>query len=368
MENEIGPGLQGTRLGPRISLSLLLGIAVLAALLVFGDVQAMAHHLRGFPWKWVPAILGFTLLNYGLRFLKWHLYLRWVGTPLPWTASAVIFTAGLAAVLTPGKLGETVKSLLVWRWWGTPISVTLPVVFVERLTDGLAMVLLAGLGISAYPAGLPVLSVILLGLSVLLLAAWIWPQAASFLVRLAGWPILSRILPSMLRFWASAHRLVQPPNLLFAIGLGLISWGAEGLALALILHGLGIPLDLSLAQRAIFILAFATLAGAISFLPGGLGAAEASLVGLLLVQGWPRDVAATATALIRLATLWFGVALGVMAWAWLVPSLGRIAEIRTRPAVLDFPAPSVEKVVGLSKDRPEPEANGDDPQFGSALS
>ncbi|MCS6964835.1 MAG: flippase-like domain-containing protein [Thermoflexus sp.] len=342
-DRAIAPELPGAALGLRIGLSLLLGLAVLAALLVFGDVQAMAHHLRGFPWRWLPVILGLTLLNYGLRFLKWHLYLRWVGAPLPWPASAAIFTAGLAMVLTPGKLGETVKSLLVWRWRGTPISITLPVVFAERLTDGLAMVLLAGLGISAYPAGLPVLGAILFGLSVLVLAAWIWPQAESSLYRLAGWPILSRILPGLLRFYESAHRLVQPPNLLFAVGLGLISWGAEGLAFALILHGLGIPLDLSLARRAIFTLAFATLAGAVSFLPGGLVAAEASLAGLLLVQGLPREIAATATVLIRLATLWFGVALGALAWAWLVPGLWRTANIRARPADRSLPTQNAEK-------------------------
>ncbi len=330
-ESATAPGLPGAAPGLRIGPSLLLGIAVLAALMVFGDVHAMARHLQGFPWEWLPVIMGLTLLNYGLRFLKWHLYLCWVGAALPWPASAVIFTAGLAMVLTPGKLGETVKSLLVWRLRGTPISIILPVVFAERLTDGLAMVLLAGLGISAYPAGLPVLGGVLLGLGLLVLAAWFWPRAEPFLHRLAGWPILSRILPGLLRFYESAHRLVQPPNLLFAIGLGLISWGAEGLAFALILHGLGVPMDLSLARRAIFTLAFATLAGAASFLPGGLLAAEASLAGLLLVQGMPREIAATATMLIRLATLWFGVALGAMAWALLVPSLWRAAGSRAHP-------------------------------------
>lgn len=314
----------------RLGLSLLLGIAALGGLAIFGDLRAIARHLQGFPGELVPVILSLTLLNYGLRFLKWHLYLRWVEAPLPWPHSLAIFIAGLAMVLTPGKLGEAVKSLLIWRMRGTPISITLPVVFAERLTDGLAMLGLAGLGISAYPGGAPVLAVILAGMGALVGMAWAWPRVEPILRRLSDRPLLSRLLPGVLRFYASAHRLMQAPNFLFAIGLGLISWGAEGIAFALVLHGLGLPLTLSTVRQAVFALSFATLAGAVSLLPGGLGAAEASLAGLLLLQGFPRDIAAAATLLIRLATLWFGVALGAAAWAWLIPGLRPVARVEAR--------------------------------------
>jgi uncharacterized protein (TIRG00374 family) len=51
--------------------------------------------------------------------------------------------------------------------------------------------------------------------------------------------------------------------------------------------------------------------GSASLLPGGLGAAEGTVAGVLdVVAGQPRDGAAAATLLIRVCTLWFGVALG----------------------------------------------------------
>jgi uncharacterized protein (TIRG00374 family) len=94
-----------------------------------------------------------------------------------------------------------------------------------------------------------------------------------------------------------------------------VSWLGEGIGFYLILRGLGLPASLQLAATAIFILAFATVIGAVSALPGGLGAAEASIAGMLtLLVGIDPAQATTATVLIRLATLWFGVLLGLFTW------------------------------------------------------
>jgi uncharacterized protein (TIRG00374 family) len=84
----------------------------------------------------------------------------------------------------------------------------------------------------------------------------------------------------------------------------------------LILLGLGVPPSASVLTDAIFVLAVSTLVGSASTLPGGLGAAEASITALLLLTiTSDHALAAAATLLIRLATLWFGVTLGLIAWA-----------------------------------------------------
>jgi uncharacterized protein (TIRG00374 family) len=77
--------------------------------------------------------------------------------------------------------------------------------------------------------------------------------------------------------------------------------------------------DGQLAAVATFALSAASIAGALSLLPGGLGAAEASIAGLLIVlrPGIGAAVAAAATVAIRLGTLWFGVLVGVIALIWL---------------------------------------------------
>jgi len=63
-------------------------------------------------------------------------------------------------------------------------------------------------------------------------------------------------------------RCFSLPMLLYGITLGLVAWGAEGLAFYYIMHALGSDLSL---PTALFIYAFSMLVGALSFLPGGLG-------------------------------------------------------------------------------------------------
>ena len=61
----------------------------------------------------------------------------------------------------------------------------------------------------------------------------------------------------------------------------------EGIGLYVILIGLGEPPGFRLLALSIFVMAFSTVVGAVSALPGGLGAAEVSMTGMLGAAGWP---------------------------------------------------------------------------------
>jgi uncharacterized membrane protein YbhN (UPF0104 family) len=79
-----------------------------------------------------------------------------------------------------------------------------------------------------------------------------------------------------------------------------------------------------LLGAAVFVLAFSTAVGGASTQPGGLGAAEATIAILLslVLPGSQPAVISAATLLIRLATLWFGVALGLITWSFSPDLLG----------------------------------------------
>jgi uncharacterized protein (TIRG00374 family) len=314
-------------LGRKLILSLALGLAVLAGLGLLGDAGRLAASLRSFHWAFAPAILALTLGNYGLRFLKWQYLMRVLGVPpIPVSHSVRIFFGGLAMTITPGKVGEWVKSMLLKEATGTPISATAPIIVAERLSDGLAMALLASTGLLVFEFGWEILvGAVVLALVIVALSQH-QPLASAMLGAVARLPMVRARAHSLELFYASTRALLNARTLGSATAIGLVSWSLEGLAFYLVLVGLGLPPELRLVVFAISILAIATLAGAVSMLPGGLAAAEGSIAGLLLLTGLTTDAtqAAAATLLIRFATLWFGVAVGFVALATLVGGPGRV--------------------------------------------
>ncbi len=291
----------------------LLAVAVLAGLATYGDLREMGRSLARFPPQYLLAALALACLNYVLRFLRWTFLLRALDIRVTVGSSLLVFLAGLALSITPGKVGELVKSYLLRDRAGIPVAVSAPVVVMERLSDVVGVVLL-GLAGLALPAsqGLP-RQVLLVLVAVLLLCG-----AGMLLVvwRRSDW-VLG--LPG-LRRWRGAlgasrdglRRLMAPSPLVVALSLAALAWLSEGVALWVLLQGLDAPLSV---LRAVPIYAASTLVGAATALPGGLVGTEGSMVALLQQAGVARSPASTATLLVRLATLWFAVGIGLVAMA-----------------------------------------------------
>jgi uncharacterized protein (TIRG00374 family) len=296
------------RLLRSIVLAAALGAAVAVVLALAANLPATLSAIGRFQWRLVPLVVAAVLVNYALRFLKWHFYLGCLDIPLRWRPSALVFLSGFTMAVTPGKFGELLKAFLVRDLAGTEVSRTASVVMAERLTDVAGLLVLSAFGAAALPHGR-----VLLGLVTVTLVAVIvvlrTPRLTSLARRsLPEHPLLARIVEPIRLFLRSGRALLTPRVLTFSVAVSVVSWFFECLALYLILHGLGAAISLRVAT---FLYAFASLAGALSMLPGGLGVAEGSLTGLLVGLGTAPPNAAAATLLVRAATLWLAVGLGV---------------------------------------------------------
>jgi uncharacterized membrane protein YbhN (UPF0104 family) len=270
---------------------------VVLGLGLYADFGQLGDELASFRWELFPLALALTALNYALRFWRWQRYLARLSIQVPTGRSLAIFVAGLTMTITPAKLGELLKCGLLKRSFDVPVRRSAPVVFAERVTDATGVVVLAvvgGAGLRNWP---------------LLLAAFLAVAAAVVVVHS---PLLERF--ARLGEAPRAARALLGTRLLVGMTLvSAVSWLCECLAAYVCVRGL--RLDLSLPDT-IVVFSLGSLAGAVSFLPGGLGVAETSMTGLMRVLGEVSKAgAAAATVLIRLATLWFAVVLGLIGLA-----------------------------------------------------
>ena len=140
-------------------------------------------------------------------------------------------------------------------------------------------------------------------------------------------PVLRRWQEPLAQSLDGFRRLMSPAMLTVAVILGALAWAAEGLALWIVIVGIG---EWVSPLIAIPISAAAALVGAVTALPGGLVGFEGSMVALLRQAGLGAPEAALATLLTRLATLWFAVLIGLLAWLW----LSRTSATRSLPTEL----------------------------------
>jgi uncharacterized protein (TIRG00374 family) len=302
--------LGALRLKTTLWLSLAAGIAVMLALALLADFGETLRAVGGMQVAWLPLLILFSLANYATRWLKWEYFLRLLSLRLPARDSIGVFIGGFTFSITPGKLGEVFKAFLLKEIKGVPVARSAPVVFAERFTDLGGLLILASVGVgSSGRGGVAWLAgIIFLGLLFGLLSV---RRFETFFVRFLGrLKPLQRFAEPAGRALDSARILLKPRNLPGLMLLSAASWFWECWALVYAVKAFGA--DLALAQ-AIFIYAIATLAGALVFLPGGLGVTEGSLAMLLAIAGLAPGQAAAATLVIRLTTLWFAVGIGLLA-------------------------------------------------------
>lgn len=271
-----------------------------------------ADALGGYAWLTYIPVLGLTLVNYGLRYIKWNYLLGQLDIRVAHRHNIPIFLAGLAMAISPAKAGEVVKPYLVRVVAGANMSRTIPALIAERMTDGIAVVCLAAIGVTTYAADatsmvVGIIAAIALGI-VALSQDWLMRPLIGLGHRI---PVVDRFADRIDEAYDATRAVLAPGPLLFTIVLSGVAWFAECLGAWMIFLGLG--MDASLDQST-FLYTFSTLIGIVS--PGGLGVSELALAegAIQLIEGTTAGQALAGSLLVRVATLWFGVVLGAIAF------------------------------------------------------
>ncbi|TNE50542.1 MAG: flippase-like domain-containing protein [Deltaproteobacteria bacterium] len=291
---------------------LALGLAMLlyVGLTVWSGWSKLWKALSGFPVAThLTAVLGLVLLGLLLRALRWEYYNRYLGWNVPAKPNLLVFLASFAFTATPGKAGEVVKSFLLRSRYNVKITESASVLMMERLQDLLAVLVLAAGGLAMIASArwyFVLCALIVLGVTVLLISETLHNVMLRTLQRWQRLQPIAEKLDNFFRVGRSLFRL-KP----FAVGLflALLAWACEGYALHLLFQGFQLKIPM---LTSFFIYGMATVIGALSMLPGGLGGFEASMLFLLNTLKVSSGIAVASTVLIRFCTLWTASLLGML--------------------------------------------------------
>lgn len=291
---------------------LLLGVVLYGAIIAYTGFRTIRESLQTFEWWTFGAAIGLATANYLLRFVRFRYYLRLIDVAhVGGVDTLLVFLSGFVLTVSPGKVGEVFKSVVLEQTHGVPIEKTAPIVIAERLTDLIGVVVLIACGSAGFASGLSWAiagaAAITIGLVLIL-----WERPGSVLLDwLAKRERAAGIVPKLRDAVVSLRRLASPSALIFPIVLAIAAWACEGVGLFVLLRGFGAKAPLVLS---VFFYETASLAGALIPVPGGLGVVETMLREQLVRLGGVSAGAATSSMiLVRFATLWWAVAVGFIA-------------------------------------------------------
>jgi uncharacterized protein (TIRG00374 family) len=293
---------------------LVFGVVAYICLFFYGDALETSRCIRRISLLRIVIALNLSVLSFVVRTWRWNFFLRQIHRTLPPRITALVFFVGLAMTITPAKCGEVVKSLMLKEAFCIPVAKSAPILVAERVTDLVAVVVVGGFGLLAIPdASLGALAAFFAAFAVISLFSI--QSAGLFGIRLlAKVPGLSSRREKLQISYLALRDLSRPSVLAVALPLSIIAWAVQG-SIVWVLAG-GLPATNVSPLEGLAAYCAPLLAGALALVPGGLGATEASMTGVLVAIGGPgltRSVAVALTVVVRLVTFWFAILLGLTA-------------------------------------------------------
>tara|TARA_Y100000817_G_scaffold174832_1_gene136564 strand:- start:3202 stop:4125 length:924 start_codon:yes stop_codon:yes gene_type:complete len=283
-------------------------IIVYAIFLLVTDINKIIDKIINFNIFYAPFIVGLVICSWMIVYYRWHLMLKLLGINIPHRSNFQIFLIGTSLGITPGKMGELFKSQILKDKYDIPRTKTAPIFLLEKFLDLSSALVISSLGIIFFPemgyliaGGLFLVFLIIKIFS----SKNLFQKFIHFIEKFKFFKKYSESISSSQEIFSDMIR--KKEVIIFGL-LSIAYWIVIGSAAYLILLGLGFE-ALSILNI-ISSYSISLVIGALSLIPGGIGVAEASLVGLLTLQDIEFSDAVVAVVLIRLFTLWFSTISG----------------------------------------------------------
>ena len=294
------------------NISMVLAFGLLLAAILLSGPQKIISSMLLFRRDLIVPILLLSFANFTARFVRWDILTRCAGIKIRLKESLLIFFSSFLFSIAPAKSGDLIKPYYLKKYTGTKYALSLPVIFLERVYDVLGILLLIFVSGALY-FGEVVLFTLFFGV---IIATFFIETIVSLLLKKKCMAFFGKRGAHIKEALRTSKELFSRKISLVSLGLGASAWLFECAGLYLVVSGFGVSADII---RETLIYSIATLGGAASMLPGGLGATEGGMAYLLSnFAGTDVAMSVSITLVIRALTLWIAVLIGFFANLMLV--------------------------------------------------
>lgn len=262
------------------------------------EIQLSFSIVKAIPIEVIFISVMLSLFSYLVRFKRWLLYLQPLSSNISIKKHAQIYFTGYAFTTSPGKVGETIRSVYLAPL-GINYTSSLAAFVSERSLDLIAVTLLATLYLSTF--NYDYISVLLIAIVFIVFIVCKNSDKAINKLNIEKFNVSAVALKITIKKFFNIKLLKK------TLPLSLLSWTIQGLVLVLIINQLGYEANTWIL---ISIYSVSILAGAASLIPGGIGATEASISLLLINIGIPAEYGITAAIVTRSTTLMPAILIG----------------------------------------------------------
>ncbi len=290
------------------------------SLTIISDIEKTANHFSNIKFEIIPLVLGIQFLSLILRGIRQKKLLDEINVKLSYKENLKIYFAGISFIATPLGLGQVVKSQLIKELHGISRSKTLPVIILERFFDIFAITMLVIFTIiqffSIQSAVIVLISLVIISIAYVILMKG---NLGYITKKISKISFLKKILPSD-EIYESLHTSLKFKKMISSLGLSLVIWSID--AVGVYLAFLSFNIDINFIQSIQYYLT-SLVYGTISFLPGGVGLTEGSLIAQLMTNGFDFSFASSMTVFVRLTTIWFATILGLLVSSLFINKISR---------------------------------------------
>lgn len=281
------------------------------AILIYSDINVIANRISEIQILFLPIVFSLMGVQLVVLGVKYHRMLRKLGISIPLKESIKIFMAGISLIATPGGAGTAIKSYILKKKYGIPVSKTLPIIFIERLTELIGILVI--LSLFFYPTGL-FESIFAIGFGfifvfvmyLLVSNSRVFNSVKALLNKINK---IKKFTITLDECKESLTKLTEKNVFSEMIGWSLIAKFAQFSAVYFIFLSFNIDLGFFLSGQIYYT---SLVLGSLTFIPAGIIVTESSMIAILLNQGVEFSLVTVLVIFTRLITTWLGTILGII--------------------------------------------------------